>query len=635
MTLLIAALSLCFNENQKIATISLREIMPQDFSGKNLRGRNFKGQNLTGAKFIGADIRGANFTNAILREADFTRAKAGLQRHWTIFLVTISLFLSVISGLISGLTTVWVTLFFTLNNLKEYTLIPGILVLIVLAIFFIVTMRQGLVAGAATVAVAAAVAGAVTAAVAVAGVVAGATAVVVAGAGAGAAAVAGAVTVTVAVAVVGAAAGTATAAVVVTGAGAVAGTVAMVGAGVGAGVVAGAGAAVGAAAGAGAGAGAVAGAGAAAGLGIYVAWRALAGDEKQALIRTIAIAIAATGGTSFRNADLTDANFTEATLKSTDFRTANLTRTCFRYTKKLDRARVGKSILADTRVRELLITGNGYKKSYVGANLQGANLTGVNLSEANLKQANLSEATLHQANLELANLTETQALATDFTEAYFTGACLEAWNIDASTKLDRVDCRFVYLLEYPQPGTGDRERRPHHISKCFEPGDFEKLYKKIMETVQILIKDGLNPEAFTAAFQKLMREFPDITPESIQGVEKKENDVLLTLKVPEGTDKGKVEQIWDEFYQARLEAQLRAEQLKSKDKIIALHKHYLNVFLDLLKGGHTKNWELIEFVQLLTPPPVNVKFINEVKSTSESKAMNLTNSNNITARDIN
>jgi hypothetical protein len=76
--------------------------MPKDFSGKNLRGRNFKGQDLTGAKFIGADIRGANFTNAILREADFTRAKAGLQRRWTIFLVTISLFLSVISGLMSG-----------------------------------------------------------------------------------------------------------------------------------------------------------------------------------------------------------------------------------------------------------------------------------------------------------------------------------------------------------------------------------------------------------------------------------------------------------------------------------------------------------------------------------------------------
>jgi uncharacterized protein YjbI with pentapeptide repeats len=573
--------------------------MPKDFSGQNLRGRNFKGQNLTGAKFIGADIRGANFTNAILREADFTRAKAGLQRHWTIFLVTISLFLSLISGLMSARATLWIADFFTPDIIKQYTIGPGVVVLIVLAISFIAIIREGLgaVTGAGAGAVAVAVAGAVAGAVAAAGTGAVAGAAIGAVGVAAAVAAAGEAAVAVAAAAAVAGVGAAAAAVAVAVAAAVAAAVAVV-------------AAV-----------PVVAAVAATGLGIYVAWRALVGDEKHALIRTIAIAFATTGGTSFRNADLTDANFTEATLKSTDFRTANLTRTCFRNTERLDRARVGNSILADTRVRELLITGNGYKKSYVGANLQGANLIGVNLNEANLKQANLNEATLHQANLESANLTDTQALATDFTEARFTGACLEAWNIDANTKLHRVDCRFVYLLEYPQPGTGDRERRPHHINKCFEPGDFEKLYKKIMETVQILLKEGINPEAFVAAFQKLMQEFPDLTPESIQAFEKKENDVLLTLKVPEGTDKGKVEQIWDEVYEARLEAQRQAEQLKAKDEIIAIQKHYNDVFEDLVKAGYTKNLNVNEFIKFLTAPPVNVKFINEVKSTSESKAM--------------
>ncbi|MEZ2276053.1 MAG: pentapeptide repeat-containing protein [Microcoleus sp.] len=132
------------HRNEKIATISLRKVMPQNFSGKNLRGRNFKGQNLTGAKFIGADIRGANFTNAILIKADFTRAKAGLQRRWTIFLVTVSLFLSVISGLMSGLASFWVAILFTPDNIKQYTIIPGVVVLIVLAIFFMATIRQNL-----------------------------------------------------------------------------------------------------------------------------------------------------------------------------------------------------------------------------------------------------------------------------------------------------------------------------------------------------------------------------------------------------------------------------------------------------------------------------------------------------------
>jgi uncharacterized protein YjbI with pentapeptide repeats len=514
--------------------------MPQDFSGKNLRGRNFKGENLTGAKFIGADIRGANFTNAILREADFTRAKAGLQRRWTIFLVTISLFLSLISGFMSARATLWIAVFFTPDIIKQYTIRPGVVVLIVLAIFFIATIRQGL--GAATEAGAAAVAVAV----------AGAVGVAVAAAGAGAVAVAA----IAAVAVAGTVAAAAAAALAVAGTGAVAG----VGAATAAVAVAAA-VAVGVA-------GAATAAVAVAGLGIYVAWRALAGDEKHALIRSIAIAFATTGGTSFRNADLTDANFTKATLKSTDFRTANLTRTCFHNTEKLDRARVGNSILADTRVRELLVTSNGYKKSYVGANLQGANLTGANLNYANLKQANLSEATLHQANLEWANLTETQALATDFTAAYFTGACLEAWNIGGNTKLDRADCRFVYLLEYPKPGTDDRERRPS--SGEFAPGEFTKLFDEVLNTIDLIFRNGIDWKAFVAAFKKVQVE-NEGTELTIQSIENKGDGVIVVkVSVPPDANKEHIHQNFTQSYE------LMAARLEDKDKQITFLEGVVN-----------------------------------------------------------
>ncbi|MEQ8963896.1 MAG: pentapeptide repeat-containing protein, partial [Coleofasciculus sp. C2-GNP5-27] len=77
----------------------------------------------------------------------------------------------------------------------------------------------------------------------------------------------------------------------------------------------------------------------------YIGWRAIQGDEKNAWIRGGAIAFAATGGTSFRHADLTDADFTKAILKSTDLRQATLTRTRFHQTKKLDQIRPGITYL--------------------------------------------------------------------------------------------------------------------------------------------------------------------------------------------------------------------------------------------------------------------------------------------------
>lgn len=135
----------------------------------------------------------------------------------------------------------------------------------------------------------------------------------------------------------------------------------------------------------------------------YIAWRALAGDEKFAFVRTIAIAFAATGGTSFRGADLTDANFTQATLKSTDFRGANVTRTCWFQTKKLDLARIGKNYLNNPHVRKLVITGDGQNKEF-----EGQDLRRLNLSKANLANASLLGSDFYQTNLQEANLSRTK-----------------------------------------------------------------------------------------------------------------------------------------------------------------------------------------------------------------------------------
>lgn len=251
---------------------------------------------------------------------------------------------------------------------------------------------------------------------------------------------------------------------------------------------------------------------------------------------------------------------------------------------------MGDSVLTNAAVLDLLTSRNGYKKSYVDANLRGANLNGVNLNAANLKWADLSGATLQQANLRDANLREVLAIDTDFTQAYLTGACLEAWNIDHTTKLDQVDCQYVFLLEHPNE-LGNRERRPHDPDEVFKPGDFEKLYRKMINVVQVLFRNGMNSTAFAAAFQELMAEHPDISYDSIQAVERKGEDALVTLEVSETADKAEISRSLQAAYADKvrqLEARVEQLQLHAADlKEVALAQtaQKAQIFNQLVGGG--------------------------------------------------
>lgn len=371
-------------------------------------------------------------------------------------------------------------------------------------------------------------------------------------------------------------------------------------------------------AGAAAAAGAVAVAGAVAGVFLlfsaYIGWRSLAGDEKDAWLRSVAIAFAATGGTSFRGANLINADFTGAILKNTDFRKANLTRTRFYEAKKLDFARLDNTILTNLDVFNLLLSGNGRGKSYAGANLKGANLIGADLKEANLKDADINEATFQGACLEGANLTLTQAVDTDFTSAQMTGACVEAWNIESTTKLDNVDCRFVYLLEYPKPETDDRERRPS--SGDFQAGEFTKLFEEVLNTVDLIFRNGIDWKAFVNAFKQVQVENGD-TELAIQSIENKGDGVVVVkVGVPLDADKEKIHNDFTQSYQLALQAveEKYKAQLQAKDEQIVIYRQ--------------QSGEMTEIVRLLANKPINVQVDNKVEN------KNMTNSNDA-SRNIN
>ncbi|WP_026736118.1 pentapeptide repeat-containing protein [Fischerella sp. PCC 9605] len=513
--------------------------MPLDFSGQNLRGRSFEGRkDLEGANFSRADIRGADFTNANLRDANFSYAKAGLQCWSTAFLIAVLLFLSGLAGYASGITGVISSeVLFSPTRLNSS--VGGLISSMMLAGFFIAAVRKGFTA--ALVVVAGIVAGSVAILGAVLGTVFGSegiNAIVQAAwsvAGLGAWSLAGiftgALTVFgstfVAMAWVLAAFETVVwvsamaAAVVifsrvfeqtalawpVTAAVAMAITL----------------------------------------LGIYTGWRTLAEEEKFISVRQIAVAFAATGGTSFPGADLTDAHFTAATLKNTDLRKANITRTRWHQAKKLDLARVGKTYLDKSQVRQLVITGVGQDKNFDGLNLRGVNLRGANLVDASFIGANLSEANLQDADLSRAKLKQTQLDGTDLTGATLTGAFIEDWGITSDTKFDGVRCEYVYM-RLPTKENPNPLRKPDNLQEVFADGEFGDFIKPIVDTLDLYHNQGVDPRAIAIAFKRLAENNPNAELEIVAMEKRGQDKFLLRAKTAETANKSELSAEYFETY---------------------------------------------------------------------------------------
>ena len=541
----------------------------RDFRGESLRGCNFKNQDLSGADFSGCDIRGANFSGANLTEVKFEKAKAGLQKRWMIFLLLAALLLMIISSFFSGIVGVFVVHIFDQSSTENQVI--GWISLIFLLFFCILIWRKNFLAGLAG------------AAVAVPGVLAGAGVLAVA-----------------AVAAVAAGAVAAVAAV-----GAVAGAVGAVGAAVGVAVAVAVALALALALALAVAVGTVPGVLAGAVAGVFalfftwIGWLTLKQEHRDPWLRRIIIAFAGLGGTSFFQTNLTATDFTGATLKSTNFNQAILNKTIFKQAIKLELARPGKTLLINPQVRELLINpSTGAGQNLTKADLRGANLDGANLQRTNLRLADLSQASFKYANLREANLTEVNAVNADLSYATLTGACVENWNIDATTQLAEVDCQYTYLLNI------QKERRPS--SGEFEPGEFTKLFAEVFDTVDLIFRQGVDWKALANTLKEVQVQNED-TPLELQSIENKgDGVVVIKVHVPPDTNKEKIHQEFNQSYQLQLaavEAQYKA-QLSAKETEISLYRQH--------------NSTLENIVNTLASKPTNIEIINHKQDQSQA-----------------
>ena len=239
-------------------------------------------------------------------------------------------------------------------------------------------------------------------------------------------------------------------------------------------------------------------------------------------------------GTNFRHADLTGANFTGAILQNADFSDSildyiNWTQAQFYYCKFPES-------FADDDIQELCIYRHGQKLDFCYADFRRLYLHAVDLRDANLTKANLSEADLSHSNLENVDLSNTQALGTNFTESILTGACIYNWGINSETVFANVQCDYVYL----EPG--QKERKP--ASGNFEPGDFEKLVHHFTGTLDFLLRNGVNSQAFYSALQNLLAEYRDSSGLSMHSViDLGDGNKLIQLNTNPDADKGSIHKV--------------------------------------------------------------------------------------------
>lgn len=313
----------------------------------------------------------------------------------------------------------------------------------------------------------------------------------------------------------------------------------------------------------------------------YLAWKTINSSQLFMWILQAAIAIAAKRGNLFINTNLSGADFTDATLKLCDFRGANLTQTRFFQARGLKFCRLGNTYLAHPQIRQLVVTLNGQSQNFDGLNLEGVNLQGANLQDASFIGTNLNNANLRNADLSRAILKQAQLDGTDMTGAILTGACIEDWGITGSTKLEDVQCDYVFM-RLETKNNPNRLRKPDNWGETFAQGEFADFIKPYVDTLDLYHSQDIDPRAISIALKNLSTNHPEQELRFVAIERRGNNGLNLRFTTAPGADKSELSHQYFRDY-ARIKKELPlAVQLKlaEQDAEIRTLKDTIEQFIE-------------------------------------------------------
>nr|WP_275072619.1 pentapeptide repeat-containing protein [Petrachloros mirabilis] len=313
---------------------------------------------------------------------------------------------------------------------------------------------------------------------------------------------------------------------------------------------------------------------------------------------------------TLKGANFSKALFSEATLRSADLTEANLSKADLSFANCIEAnfssANLTKSILIEANLRGAHLRGTSLKgvsasrASLGGADLREAVLSGATLIEvdliksdlsksnlshsilkeaklsgvvlvkADLTHADLTEADLSTADLNRANLSQAQLTGTNLTRsllvntnlegASLTGACLEDVHPNSATHLEHVICDYLYLKG------NDQERHPQTGS--FLPGEFQLLFQKVLETVDLLFQDGVDWTAFAYALKRMQAKHPQAEL-GIQSLENKSDGaIMVRVSTAPEVDKSAIHQEILHIYADTHQLLLESNQKNVRDRLM-------------------------------------------------------------------
>ena len=330
----------------------------------------------------------------------------------------------------------------------------------------------------------------------------------------------------------------------------------------------------------------------------YLAWKTINSSQLFMWILQTAIAIAAKRGNLFINANLSDADFTDATLKLCDFRGANLTRTRFFQARGLKFCRLGNTYLAHPQIRQLVVTLNGQAQQFDGLNLEGVNLQGANLQDASFIGTNLNNANLRNADLSRAILKQAQLDGTDMTGAILTGACIEDWGITGSTKLEGVHCDYVFM-RLETKDNPNRLRKPDNWRETFAEGEFADFIKPYVDTLDLYHSQDIDPRAISIALKNLSTNHPEQKLRFVAIERRGNNGLNLRFTTAPGADKSELShQYFRDYARIKKELPLAVQlRLAERDAEIRTLKGTIEQFIETGTHQSKIQAETIQIVQ--------------------------------------